>query len=239
MRHLPEVTVLNASLPDFCDIFKQKPAIIAEIKFASPSAGRIYKGALHHQEIALQYLNNGAAALSILTEPVYFQGQTSYLQEIRHMFPQVHLLAKDFILHQQQIAHAVSNGANAVLLVVAFLTPDLLRQLHDFALSLGVTPLIEVHNAVELEIALRLSPKVIGINNRCLKTLTIDLATSRSLIDAIPQDCFAVCESGINHGSQINEFTALGFDGFLVGSSLMTAENPGQALSRLLLQRSS
>ncbi len=221
---------------DFCSIFQSwnKPVIIAEVKFASPSHGEIYPGTLSHIDIAETYLGNGASALSILTEPTYFHGQSHYLSEVRSAFPQVAILLKDFVLSKVQVDQAVLLGANAILLIVAFLERELLIELYHYALSLGLTPLIEVHDQRELEVALQLNPKMIGINNRNLHTLNVDLNTSKQLIPLIPKGIYTVCESCLQNKAQIQAMRTLGFDGFLIGASLMSHVNPGEALNNLL-----
>jgi indole-3-glycerol phosphate synthase len=222
---------------DFCQIFSgsNDPVIIAEIKFASPSRGRIYHGELEHIAIAKEYLNNGASALSILAEPDYFAGNVEYISDVRKTLPHAHILLKDFILTKAQIAQGLEYGANAVLLIVAFLSKKVLVELHEYAVSLGLTPIIEVHDMAELEVALELGPKVIGINNRNLKTLKIDLNTSRELIKFIPKHIYAICESGIKNNSEIEAMQKLGFSGFLIGSHFMEKKNPGKALGDMLL----
>lgn len=221
---------------DFCDIFKMnnQPVIIAEIKFSSPSLGVIYKGNHDPSAIAQSYLLNGAAALSVLTEPNYFKGNIEYIKEIRGAFPKVHILMKDFISTKTQLDRGLEYGANAVLLIVGFLAPKLLRELYDYAVGLGLTPVVEVHNLGELELALKLDPKIIGINNRSLDTLEIDLNISRELVRVVPNNIDVICESGLETKAQIQEMQGLGFDGFLIGTRLMSHENPGEALSQLL-----
>ena len=220
---------------DFTAIFtKKQPAILAEIKFSSPSKGKIYHGDLNPIDIAKSYIEHGASALSVLTEPDFFDGDPEYIKHINQQFAHFPILCKDFILHEAQINQAFLNGASAVLLMVSFLTVDELARLYRHACSLGLTPLIEVHNITELEIALSLNPTVIGINNRNLHTLEIDLHTAKNLIQHVPKPIFTVCESGINNINQINELTSLGFHGFLIGSSLMQHRDPGQALKKLL-----
>lgn len=220
---------------NFLDIFKQKgPAIIAEIKFASPSQGDIYSGTLDHVAIAGSYLENGASALSVLAEPHYFKGNIEYIRDIRKVYPHCNILLKDFILDKRQIVQGKEYGANAILLIAAFLQPDQLKRLYHFILDLELTPLIEIHNAQELHSILSLNPKLIGINNRNLQSLKIDLETSRNLIKEIPQSTYSICESGIDNKSQIQEMSTLGFKGFLIGSSLMQTPDPGLALKTIL-----
>lgn len=225
---------------DFCQIFKNKksPVVISEIKFASPSRGHIYHGSLNHIQIAERYMSYGASALSVLTEPNFFKGEIQYIRDIRAALPNCPILLKDFVLSPVQIKQAQVFGANAILLIVAFLEPSLLRDLYDDAVSLGLTPLIEVHDEAELEQALMLKPKMIGVNNRNLKTMAIDLDPSRRLIRQIPDDVLTVCESGIATQADIEEMTERGFDGFLIGSHMMQTNDPGQALSTLLHRES-
>ncbi|MFI4919326.1 MAG: indole-3-glycerol-phosphate synthase [Legionellales bacterium] len=227
---------LTPNTLNFCDAFLSSttPAIIAEIKFASPSRGRIYHGALDPVAIAGDYLSHGASALSILAEPEYFQGNIETIKAVRQAYPNAHILLKDFVLSQAQIAQGLMYGANAVLLIVAFLSPQQLRALYDYALSLGLTPLIEVHDLAELETALTLNPKLIGINHRNLSTLTIDLAVSDTLIKSIPNDVLVVAESGIETKKDLSTMVTRGFDGCLIGSHFMKQEQPGQALQQLL-----
>ncbi|PJD94116.1 MAG: indole-3-glycerol phosphate synthase [Legionella sp.] len=221
---------------NFCDIFQSStiPAIIAEIKFASPSRGRIYQGNLDPVTIASDYLSHGASALSILTEPEYFQGNIESIRAVRQAYPETHILLKDFVLSKAQIAQGLLYGANAVLLIVAFLNPKLLKSLYDYTLSLGLTPLIEVHDLAELEIALALKPKLIGINHRNLSTLTIDLDISDTLIKSIPNDVFVIAESGIETKADLNTMVSRGVDGCLIGSCFMKETYPGHALQQLL-----
>lgn len=236
INDLPELPHLRHNDLDFCKIFANplKPAIIAEIKFASPSRGRIYHGKLSHVEIASSYLRNGAAGLSVLAEPHYFEGNIQYIQDIRNTAPKAHILLKDFILSKKQIAQGLMKGANAVLLIVAFLDKENLKTLHQYAIDLGLAPVVEVHDMQELETALSLDPKAIGVNNRNLKTLDINLDTSRLLIQHIPNNVYRICESGIENLSQIKEMHTIGFNGFLIGSSLMKHNDPGRALKAIL-----
>lgn len=233
---MPDSLVEMPNTLDFCKIFttSSKPIIISEVKFSSPSCGQIYQGKLNHVDIAGDYLNSGAAALSVLAEPDYFQGSISFIKDIRGAHLNSYILLKDFVLSKKQIAQGLLYGANAVLLIVAFLNKDLLKELYDYSLDLGLTPIIEVHDGFELEQALQLSPQIIGINNRNLQTLEISLDTARNLIKYIPNDCYAICESGIDNATQIREMMDIGFDGFLIGSSLMKYENPGVELQKLI-----
>jgi indole-3-glycerol phosphate synthase len=210
------------------------PTVIAEIKFASPN-GRIYAGTLDHRAIAKEYLENGAAAISVLTEPDFFGGSIEYLRDVRETFPKAHILLKDFVLDERQIYQGARNGASAILLISAFIGDRArLRELYNCAVNLGVTPFVEVHDLDDLDNVLDLTPPIIGVNNRSIKTLRTNLDASRNLIDHIPDDCCAICASGIENDSQIREMADIGFDGFLIGSSLMRHDNPGAALRTLL-----
>lgn len=233
---MPELVNATPNKQDFCVIFDQvkEPVVIAEVKFASPSRGRIYQGSMGPVDVAKDYLANGASALSVLAEPEYFQGNIDYIELIKEALPVANIVLKDFVLSKKQIAQGLIKGVNAVLLIVAFLEEGELKELYEYGISLGLTPIIEVHSRSELEVALRLKPQIIGVNNRNLRTLEIDLNTSRELITVIPEGCYAICESGIETREQIDEMRQLGFDGFLVGSSLMKHESPGGALKKLL-----
>ena len=224
---------------DFKKIFiMHRSPIIAEIKFATPSHGTIYQGKYDHIDIVTQYLENGAAAISVLTEPEYFKGNVQFIADIRKRFPQTPLLLKDFVLSELQISQALQYGANAVLLIVAFLEPHRIQQLYNYALSLNLTPLIEICDLTELAAIKSLDPKIIVINNRNLKTQQVDLSTSRELISHIVNGAQVVSASGIQNGQQLKALQKLGFHGFLVGTTLMKQQNPGAALKQLLLESS-
>jgi indole-3-glycerol phosphate synthase len=233
---MPSVNIEKKNTIDFKEIFKksEKPVIISEIKFASPSRGKIYPGNLSHIQIASEYINAGSAALSVLAEPEYFKGSVEFIKDIRAAYPNAHILLKDFILSKKQILQGLLYGANAVLLIAAFLDEMLLKELYDYSILLGLTPIIEVHNMHELELVLEVSPAVIGINNRNLENLGISLDTARNLIKYIPNNCHVICESGIDNPSQILEMMDIGFDAFLIGSSLMQNKNPGIRLQQLI-----
>lgn len=207
------------------------PRFIAEVKFASPSLGKIAAG--DPVKVAGQYLAHSAAAVSVLTEPDYFQGSITYLQRIRNAFPDALLLMKDFILDEMQLLQARLYGADAVLLIVAFLEIHTLEALYQRALSLGLTPLIEVHTQEELHIAQALGAQLIGVNNRNLHTLSVDLSVSKILSYGFNEQATFISESGIQSASDIQQLTKYGFDGFLIGGHLMQQANPGKALAQL------
>ncbi len=235
-RSICEFSNIKPNSLDFLDLFKNasNPTIIAEIKLASPSHGKIYQGKDDVLKIADDYLRYGASGLSILTEPHYFEGNIEYINKVRKAFPNAHILQKDFILSEIQIAQGLIYGTNAVLLIVAFLEPHQLKNLYNYAIFLGLTPIIEVIDCKELEIALELNPKIIAVNNRNLKTLEINLKTAENLIAYVPKNCYAICASGIENHAQLHEMESLGFDGFLIGSHLMKHKNPGKALQKLI-----
>ena len=193
--------------------------VIAEFKKASPSRGAIRKDA-DPREIAAIYSRSGAAAVSCLTEPLYFQGKDEYVPMIREACP-LPVLRKDFTVDVYQIYEAAAIGADAVLLIVHLLSPAQLREMMDVCSSLGLTALVEVHNEEELTVALDCNADVIGINNRDLTTLDIDLNTSFRLLPLIPDACTTVVESGVMHPEQVRRLVRAGARNFLVGSSLM------------------
>mgnify|MGYP001567441246 CR=1 FL=1 len=207
--------------------------IIAEVKKASPSQGGICLE-IDHRLVANEYLANGAAALSILTEPVYFKGHIDYLKDIRNDHPHAYILQKDFIIDGYQLYEAALAGADAILIIVAMLGEKEATRLHDIAHQIGLSALVEVHNAEELEIAKRMGAKLIGVNNRDLKDLSISLEVSRSLIHDMPLGVIAIAESGIKTHADLRELCSVGYRGFLVGTHLMQDGTPGQALKGLL-----
>lgn len=218
---------------DFCQMFSSDmPHIIAEIKYKSPK-GKIYNGNLPALEIAKSYVDAGASAISILSEPYYFDGDASRIKEVHQFMPKIPILMKDFILSEKQIRQARFLGASAVLLIVDFLSKHELYDLYHCCLSFNMTPLIEIHDVAGLEIALDLEPRVIGINQRDLKTMTIDHLKAKRLLPYIPKNIHVVAESGISSASEITSLQQLGCHGFLIGSYLMQHNNPGLVLSEL------
>ncbi len=216
----------------FQDAFCHAYNIIAEVKKASPSQGEIAD--IDHLLTAQEYIQNGAAALSVLTEPFFFKGKLAYLEEIRRAFRDAYILQKDFIVDTYQLYEAALSGADCVLIIVAMLGEEQSQRLHDFARNLGLSVLVEVHDRDELEIAKRMGAEMIGINNRNLKNMVISLDVSRELIQAIPKGTLAISESGITVHDELRELRDLGFGAFLVGTHLMRGGEPGQALQELL-----
>jgi indole-3-glycerol phosphate synthase len=212
-------------------------ALIAEIKRQSPSAGVIAKDFDPIRQARL-YHQSGADALSILTDQPYFGGHLDYLASIRSQVP-LPLLRKDFIIHEVQLYESVVAGADAVLLIVAALDQPTLTHLHTLARDLQLDVLVEVHNIEEMDRALDIEPKIIGINNRDLKTFTVNLATTDALIDEIPADCVAVSESGIHTADDARYVRNRGANAILVGESLMRAESVEDKIAELTLRRRS
>jgi indole-3-glycerol phosphate synthase len=206
--------------------------IIAEIKKASPSKGLI-RADFDPVQIAQDYAAHGASAISVLTEERYFQGSLDYLEQI-HEAVSLPLLRKDFMLDPYQIVEAKSYGADAVLFIAAMLEPGLMRDLREQADALSLDALMEVHTERELESALGAGARLIGINNRDLKTFAVDLATTERLAPRVPSGALAVCESGIDSLEQIRRVEKFGVHTFLIGEQLMRATQPGQRLAELL-----
>lgn len=203
---------------------KERLGLIAEIKRASPSAGPIAPDCDPGRQAVL-YADAGADAISVLTDGPFFSGSLDDLRQVRNAVD-LPLLRKDFVLSPAQLYQSVLSGADAVLLIVAALSPSELRDLHALAVDLGLEPLVEVHDPAELDRALSIDAKLIGMNNRNLRTFAIDLATSEQLVGAIPEDRVAVSESGILSGSQAERLRSLGVDAILVGEALMRSREP-------------
>lgn len=208
-------------------------SIIAEIKKASPSKGDICPNA-DVSKVAGEYLNNGAIAISVLTETDYFKGNIEYLKEIRQKYPDSILLRKDFIIDPYQIYEAKICGADMILLILALTGFEKTVELIKVAKELGLEPLIEVHNEEEMKQALELDTKFIGVNNRNLKTLEVSLDVSRALAKYINEDKIFICESGLKTSIEIKEMIKLRYKGFLIGSHFMELDSPGEELKKLI-----
>jgi indole-3-glycerol phosphate synthase len=214
----------------------EKPAVIAEIKKASPSRGLIQPD-FDVARIARQYLAGGAAALSVLTDEPYFQGSLSNLEIASETVP-LPCLRKDFTVDEYQIVEARAHLADAILLIAAALTDSELKQFAHTAHSLSLDVLVEVHTSEELDRVLQSlgenGADAIGVNNRNLKTFEVSLETSLALIANIPASTIRVAESGISTPEDIARLRTAGFDAFLIGESLMRQPDPGAALAQLL-----
>ncbi len=212
-------------------IARGQPAVIAEIKKASPSKG-ILRPDFHPTEIALSYAHHGASCLSVLTDRDFFMGADEYLKQVRAACP-LPVIRKDFLIDPYQVFEARVLGADCILLIVAALEDDKLRELHDLATALDMDVLVEVHDREELERALRLDLRLVGINNRNLRTFEVSLETTLSLLKDIPDQLRVVSESGILMPEDVGLMRANGVDAFLVGEAFMKAEEPGKKLAEL------
>jgi indole-3-glycerol phosphate synthase len=208
------------------------PAIIAEIKKASPSRG-VLSEHFRPADLARQYEKGGAAALSVLTDRDFFQGSLDDLKEARAAC-NLPVIRKDFTIAEYQILEAAAAGADAILLIVAILDEAQLRAFRELAESLGMDALVEVHDASELETASNSGARIIGVNNRDLRTFQVSLDVSKSLASAIPDDVVKVSESGIFTFDDICQLRAAGFDAFLVGEHLVKSADPAAALQSLV-----
>jgi indole-3-glycerol phosphate synthase len=208
-----------------------RPAVIAEVKKASPSKG-VLRERFAPAEIAVSYARHGAACLSVLTDERFFQGSAAYLREARSACA-LPVLRKDFIVDPYQVAEARAMGADCILLIAACLDDEAMRDLEAQARELGLAVLVEVHDADELERALRLGTPLVGINNRNLRTFEVSLQTTLDLLPRIPADRLLVTESGILAPPDVQRMQAAGVHAFLVGEAFMRAEDPGAALARL------
>jgi indole-3-glycerol phosphate synthase len=209
----------------------QKPRIIAEIKKASPSAGLI-RADFDPVAIARIYEYHGAAAISVLTDHQFFQGELQFLTAVREQV-QVPLLRKDFVVDPYQVYEARCYGADAVLLIAAVLDVPQLVDLAALSQELGLEPLVEVHTAAELEKAFACSCRMIGINNRDLHTFRADVGTTLELLQYIPADYVVVSESGLQDYATITRLAAHGVAAFLIGESLMREADIGAKLAEL------
>jgi indole-3-glycerol phosphate synthase len=206
--------------------------VIAECKRRSPSRG-VLRADYHPVALASAYEQAGAAALSILTEPTFFDGSLDHLARVRAEVT-LPLLRKDFIVDRYQLLEARAAGADAILLIVAALSDAQLRDLHAEARALGLAALVEVHDPGEVERALAAGAEMIGVNNRNLRTLEVDTRASEAAASRIPADVVAVSESGLRTAADLVHLRALGFNAFLIGERFMTSADPAAALRDVL-----
>jgi indole-3-glycerol phosphate synthase len=206
--------------------------VLAELKPASPSRGML-RDPFDAKSLAEELEGAGAAALSVLTEPEFFNGSLKNLREARDVI-KLPVLRKDFLFDPWQVWEARANDADSFLLIVAALSDALLQELMALGRELKMEPLVEVHTKAELERALMAGARIVGVNNRDLKTLNVRVETSFELIEQIPDECVAVSESGLRTYEDLMRLRAAGFDAFLIGEQLMQAPNPGTALGELL-----
>jgi indole-3-glycerol phosphate synthase len=213
---------------------RDRAAVIAEIKQASPSRG-IIRGTMHVGHIANDYALAGAAALSVLTEEDFFRGSLANLVEASAA-TKLPCLRKDFIIDEFQLLEARANCADAVLLIAAILNAGQLAIFSAMARGLGLDVLCEVHDEWELERAVAAGCEIIGVNSRDLRTFEVNLQTAVRLAPMIPGSALKVAESGIRTGADITRLRAAGYDAFLIGESLMKEDSPGRALRALLAE---
>ena len=213
-----------------------EPAVIAEVKKASPSKG-VLRADFDPAAIARSYAAAGAACLSVLTDREYFQGAPEYLQAARGACA-LPALRKDFMVDPYQVYEARALGADCILLIVAALEPAVMRELEAHALGLGMAVLVEIHNAAELDAALTLKTPLLGINNRNLRTFETRLESTLDLLGSIPADKLVVTESGILSSADVRLMRSRGVEAFLVGEAFMRAKDPGAALAELFYYHS-
>jgi indole-3-glycerol phosphate synthase len=222
------------SVPSFKSALEspQKVRIIAEVKKASPSKGVLAKD-LNVAQLALQYKNAGASAISVVTEEDYFQGDLGWVGQVRTASG-LPVLRKDFVFDPFQIYETRGAGASAILLIAAMLKREELKLLHTLAREIGLDVLIEVHDEAELIEALDAGAQIIGVNNRDLKTFNVDVETSVRLSKHIPDDRLFVVESGIDSRDSINQLLDAGADAFLIGEYFVKSADPAATLRGLL-----
>ena len=234
VRRLAEMA---APVLDFGAAIKRQPgstnvSLIAEVKAASPSRG-VLVSHFDPLKLANAYRQNGANAISVLTDQPFFKGSLDYLAQIGALKLGLPLLRKDFIFDPYQIYEARAAGADALLLIASYLDIPTLSDLYTLTVELGMDALVEVHNAVELEKALSISPKIIGINNRDLTDFKVNFETCLSLRKAIPGKVITVAESGIHLATDVQKLAEAGVDAMLVGEALVTAGDPGEKIKSL------
>lgn len=224
---------------DFYKLAKENSdlKIIAEVKRASPSKGIICED-FNPVQIAKSYESNGAFAISVLTDKQFFMGELEYLLSIKKEVG-IPLLRKDFTLDPYHVYEARYYGADIVLLIVSVLEKTQISDLLDITSSLDMSAIVEVHDKNELEVALDVGSKIIGINNRNLKTFEVNLSTTEKLSRLIPEECLVISESGIKTAEDINRLESLGINTFLIGESFMSYNDPGFKLKELISNVSS
>ena len=222
-------------LSEYLKNHQDRLQIIAEVKKASPSLGDINLDVDIVQQ-AQTYEANGAVMISVLTDEVFFKGHLDYLREISSQV-KIPTLNKDFIIDEKQIIRARNAGATVILLIVAALSEKRLKELYDYATDLGLEVLVETHNLAELEVAHRLGAQIIGVNNRNLTTFEVDLQTSVDLAKYFKDDCFYISESAIFTEEDAKRVAPY-FNGILVGTALMQAEDVAQRIKELQIDKS-
>ncbi|MDD5296911.1 MAG: indole-3-glycerol phosphate synthase TrpC [Rhodocyclaceae bacterium] len=236
MEQLRAEAALQPSPRDFVGAIRAKiaagrPAVIAEVKKASPSKG-VLRPDFRPADIAASYEAGGAACLSVLTDAPFFQGETEYLKQARAACA-LPVLRKDFMIDPWQVVEARAMGADCILLIVGALDLAAMRELEALAFELGMAVLVESHDGAELDLALQLKTPLMGINNRNLRTFEVSLDTTLSQLDRIPEERIVVTESGILAPADVALMREHRVNAFLVGEAFMRAPDPGQELARL------
>ncbi len=218
---------------DFAAALRSKrPAVISEIKKASPSKGVLVED-FRPAELAVRYEQGGAVALSVLTDRDFFQGSLADLHAARAACS-LPVIRKDFTVSEYHVVEAAAHGADAILLIVAILDEAQLRDYRELAASFGLAALVEAHDAAEVDLAVKSGAEIIGINNRDLRTFHVSLDTSVELAPRIPAGVTKVSESGIFHAADVRQLMAAGFDAFLVGEHLVKSGDATRALRELV-----
>lgn len=236
LAELRQAALARHDLRDFESALRQRvaaglPAVIAEVKKASPSKG-VLRQDFFPADIAAHYAHHGAACLSVLTDAQFFQGATAYLEAARAACD-LPVLRKDFIVDEYQVFEARAMGADCILLIAACLSDQRMADLETCARDLGMAVLVEVHDGDELERALRLKTPLLGINNRNLRSFEVSLDTTLTLLPSVPADKLLVTESGILTRDDVHRMRSHGVHAFLVGEAFMRAPDPGVALAAL------
>ncbi|MDG1820327.1 MAG: indole-3-glycerol phosphate synthase TrpC [Methylophilaceae bacterium] len=239
LKQIHEEALAQPEPRDFAGALAKKdaanlPAVIAEIKKASPSKG-VIRADFHPAEIAKSYEKAGAACLSVLTDEQYFQGAAAYLKQARAAC-NLPVLRKDFMIDPYQVVEARAMGADCILLIVAALELKQMRLLEDVSHELGMAVLVEVHDAEELALALQLETPLVGINNRNLRTFDVTLQTTLDLLTKLPEDRFVITESGIFTPEDVALMRGNNVNGFLVGEAFMRQPDPGAELASVFNQ---
>ncbi|MCC2674396.1 MAG: trpC [Ramlibacter sp.] len=208
-----------------------RPAVIAEVKKASPSKGVLREDFIP-ADIAQGYAEHGAACLSVLTDSQFFQGSADYLKQARASCD-LPVLRKDFMVDAYQVYESRATGADCILLIAACLSDGQMAELEGIARSLDMAVLVEVHDAAELQRALKLKTRLVGVNNRNLRTFEVSLDTTLGMLQDVPADRLLVTESGIQTQEDVRRMRSSGVHAFLVGEAFMRAKEPGEALAAL------
>lgn len=239
VKNLPPAELKNRleGLPEPIDFYSRAVSdssvkVISEIKKASPSKG-VIRDDFDPVKIAASYESNGASAISVLTDEKFFQGSLDYLAQVRKKVS-IPLLRKDFTIDPYQIYEARLYGADIVLLIAAILEKETIKEFLDIVDQLNMNAIVEIHNHEELEKVIDTGCRIIGINNRDLRTFEVDLDTTANLKKFIPEDMLVISESGISNPDDIGSLRRLGVNTFLIGESFMKADDPGAELSKYI-----